>query len=38
MSFDPDEVQSALRKAWCRWQPPAKWTASNPAAGQCNVK
>jgi hypothetical protein len=36
MSFDPDEVQSALRKAWSL-ATASQWTASNPAAGQCNV-
>lgn len=36
MSFDPDEVQSALRKAWSL-STASKWTANNPAAGQCNV-
>lgn len=36
MSFDPDDVESALRKAWS-WSTASQWTASNPAAGQCNV-
>ncbi|CUT10220.1 hypothetical protein BF49_1300 [Bradyrhizobium sp.] len=36
MSFDPDEVRSALRKAWSL-ATASQWTASNPAAGQCNV-
>lgn len=36
MSFDPDHVQSALRKAWSL-STASQWTASNPAAGQCNV-
>lgn len=36
MSFDPDEVQSALRKAWSL-STASQWTADNPAAGQCNV-
>lgn len=36
MSFDPDEVQSALRKAWSS-STASQWTANNPAAGQCNV-
>jgi hypothetical protein len=36
MSFDPDEVQSALRKAWSS-STSSQWTADNPAAGQCNV-
>jgi hypothetical protein len=36
MSFDPDEVQSALRKAWSL-ATASQWTANNPAAGQCNV-
>lgn len=36
MSFDPDEVQSALRKAWSL-STASQWTAKNPAAGQCNV-
>lgn len=36
MSFDPDEVQRALRKAWSL-STANQWTANNPAAGQCNV-
>jgi hypothetical protein len=36
MSFDPDAVQSALRKAWSS-STASQWTADNPAAGQCNV-
>ncbi|MCK1278347.1 hypothetical protein IVB46_24300 [Bradyrhizobium sp. 61] len=36
MSFDPDEVQSALRKAWSL-STSSQWTPNNPAAGQCNV-
>lgn len=36
MSFDPYEVQSALRKAWSL-QTASQWTPDNPAAGQCNV-
>lgn len=36
MSFDPDEIQSALRKAWSL-ATASQWTANNPAAGQCNV-
>ena len=36
MSFDPDEVQSALRKAWSL-STASQWTPANPAAGQCNV-
>ncbi|MFK4508345.1 hypothetical protein LPJ38_20905 [Bradyrhizobium daqingense] len=36
MHFDPDEVQTALRKAWSA-STASQWTASNPAAGQCNV-
>lgn len=36
MRFDPDEVQSALRKAWSL-STASQWTANNPAAGQCNV-
>lgn len=36
MSFDPDEVQSALRKAWSL-STASQWTVSSPAAGQCNV-
>lgn len=36
MSFDADEVQRALRKAWSL-STASKWTANNPAAGQCNV-
>jgi len=34
--FDPDGVQSALRKAWSL-STSSQWTATNPAAGQCNV-
>jgi hypothetical protein len=36
LSFDPDDVQRTLCRAWS----PAtarQWTASNPAVGQCNV-
>jgi len=36
MSFDPDEVQSALRKAWSL-STASQWTPTNPAAGQRNV-
>lgn len=36
MSFDPDEIQSTLRKAWSL-STARQWTASKPAAGQCNV-
>lgn len=36
MSFDPDEVQNALRRAWSL-STASQWTANNPAAGQCNV-
>jgi len=36
MSFDPDAVQIALRKAWSL-STASQWTADNPAAGQCNV-
>jgi hypothetical protein len=36
MGFDPDEVQSALRKAWSP-STASQWTADNPAAEQCNV-
>jgi len=36
MSFDPDDVHRALRKAWSP-STASQWTASNPAAGQCNV-
>lgn len=36
MSFDPNDVQCALRKAWSL-STASKWTADNPAAGQCNV-
>jgi hypothetical protein len=36
MSFDPDEVQSGLRKAWSL-ATASQLTARNPAAGQCNV-
>jgi hypothetical protein len=36
MSFDPDEVQRALREAWSL-STASQWTPDNPAAGQCNV-
>ena len=36
MSFDPDDVQRTLRKAWSL-STARQWTAINPAAGQCNV-
>jgi hypothetical protein len=36
MSFDPDDVQSALRKAWSL-STASQWTPTEPAAGQCNV-
>jgi hypothetical protein len=36
MSFDPDDVQRALRKAWSL-ATASQWTADNPAAGQCSV-
>ena len=36
MSFDPDDVQRTLRKAWSL-ATASQWTASYPAAGQCNV-
>lgn len=36
MSFDPDAVHRTLRKAWSL-STASQWTASNPAAGQCNV-
>ena len=36
MSFDPAEIQSALRKAWSL-STAGQWTPNNPAAGQCNV-
>jgi hypothetical protein len=36
MSFGPDDVQRALRKAWSS-STASQWTADNPAAGQCNV-
>lgn len=36
MSFDPDDVQRTLRKAWSL-ATARQWTAGNPAAGQCNV-
>jgi hypothetical protein len=36
MSFDPDDIQRALRKAWSL-STASKWTAETPAAGQCNV-
>lgn len=36
MSFDPDGIQRSLQKAWSL-STASKWSASNPAAGQCNV-
>ncbi|WFU22076.1 hypothetical protein QA649_28780 [Bradyrhizobium sp. CB1717] len=36
MSFDPDDVQRALSKAWSL-STSSQWRADNPAAGQCNV-
>ena len=36
MTFDPDGVQRALRKAWSL-STSSLWTADNPAAGQCSV-
>jgi hypothetical protein len=36
MSFDPDDVQGAPRKAWSL-STASRWTPDNPAAGQCNV-
>lgn len=36
MTFDPDEIQRALRKAWSP-STASQWTPDNPAAGQCNV-
>lgn len=36
MSFDPDDVQRALLKAWSSLTA-SQWTPDNPAAGQCNV-
>ena len=36
MKFDPDEVQSALRRSWSL-ATAGQWTEENPAAGQCNV-
>ncbi|WP_051383268.1 hypothetical protein [Bradyrhizobium sp. WSM3983] len=36
MGFDPDEVQSALRRAWSL-STASQWAADNRAAGQCNV-
>ena len=36
MSFDPDDVQRALREAWSL-STASQWTPDNPAAGQCNV-
>jgi hypothetical protein len=36
MRFDPDEVQSALRKSWSL-ATARQWTLENSAAGQCNV-
>jgi len=36
MRFNPDEMQSALRKSWSL-ATAREWTPDNPAAGQCNV-
>lgn len=36
MSFDFDDVQRVLRKAWSL-STASQWTVDNPAAGQCNV-
>ena len=36
MSFDPDDVRRALRKAWSS-STASQWRPANPAAGQCNV-
>jgi len=36
MTFDPDEVQTALRESWSL-ATARQWTPENPAAGQCNV-
>jgi hypothetical protein len=36
MTFDSDEVQSALCKSWSLASA-SQWTPENPAAGQCNV-
>ncbi|WP_092183423.1 YunG family protein [Bradyrhizobium sp. cf659] len=36
MSFDPDDVQRALRRSWSL-STASQWTSYNPAAGQCNV-
>ncbi|WP_430642495.1 YunG family protein [Bradyrhizobium frederickii] len=36
LSFDPDDVHRALCRAWSL-ATASQWTASNPAAGQCNV-
>ena len=36
MRFDPEKVQSGLRKSWSL-ATACQWTADNPAAGQCNV-
>ena len=36
MGFDPDDVLRTLHKAWSL-STASKWTASNPASGQCNV-
>ena len=36
LSFDPNQIQDALRKAWSL-STSSQWTANNPAAGQCNV-
>ena len=36
LSFDPDQIQDALRKAWSL-STSSQLTANNPAAGQCNV-
>ena len=36
LSFDPDDVQRTLCRAWSL-ATARQWTAGNPAAGQCNV-
>src|SRR5215475_6891948 len=36
MKFDPERVALALRKSWSL-SSARQWTATNPAAGQCNV-
>lgn len=36
MSFDPNQIRSALHRSWSL-ATASQWTQANPAAGQCNV-